>query len=247
VARSSVQLELEDQMHSVRHAIFCMYPTGSKVRIIDQRPNTLVRPSWRISFLNLHSQQITSRRYRQVVDWTIDYYGVTRMDVMDQLSQFERNIRHGGKRYRLVNLIPAERQNWQYPQVYVDPYVGGSLTPGDYRVRVSAIDLRGTESGASVEQAVTLDANHNAIKIRIPRVPYSQPLFKQYVVYVNEHEEVRVNLPQRWTGTYAMAEITNLLGTGAAPKEPSDTIRIAWQYLRVTGFASSSREDDINN
>jgi hypothetical protein len=247
VARSSVQIDLEEQMHSVRHCIFCMYPTGSKVRILDQRPNTLFRPSWRVSYLTHRNEQLTSRRYRQVVDWTIDYYGVNRIDVMDQIDQFEKNIKHGGKRYRLVNLIPAVRFNWQYPQVYVDPSVGGSLTPGAYRVRVSAIDLYGTESGASVQQVVTLDAEHNSIKVRIPRVPYSQPLFKQFVVYVNEHEESRANLPQRWTTTYPQTEITNLLATGAAPKEPSDTIRVAWQYLRVTGFAASSREDEINN
>jgi hypothetical protein len=247
VPRSSVQIDLEEQMHSVKHAIFCLYPTGSKVRIIDQRPNTLVRPSWRISYLTHRNEQLTSRRYRQVIDWTIDYYGVNRIDVMDQIGQFERSLKHGGKRYRLINLIPAERRNWQYPQVYVDPYVGGSLTPGDYRVRVSAIDLRGAESGASVQQIVTLDASHNAIKVRIPRVPYSQPLFKQFRVFVNEHVEYVLNMPPRSGALYPQVVITDLLAVGAAPLEPSDTIRVAWQYLRVTGFAASSREDDVNN
>jgi hypothetical protein len=41
--------------------------------------------------------------------------------------------------------------------------------------------------------------------------------------------------------------ITNLLGDGPVPQEPSDTVRVRWQNLRVTSYVASSREDDVNN
>ena len=247
MARSTVTLDLEEQLHSVKHAIWNLYPVGSKTRVMDERPNVLVRPSWRISYLNHRNEQITSRRYRQVVDWTIDYYGMNRADVMDKMNVFERSMKHGGQRFRLVNLIPAWRFDWQYPPVNVEPWGDGTIVPGMYQVRVSAVDVCDNESAASAPQEVVVEAPDNAIKIRIPRVPYSTPLFKQFKVYVDEHLEGLVELPFRSGSLYPQTLITNLLGTGAAPIDPSDTVRVRWQNLRVTGYAASSREDDISN
>lgn len=245
MARSTVTIDLEEQMHSVKHAIWDLYPVGSKTRVIDERPGTLVRPSWRISYLTHRDEQLTSRRYRQVIDWTIDYYGSNRMDVMDKINMFERSMKHGGKRFRLVNLIPAWRFGWQYPPVVVTPIADGAIAPGTYQVRVSAVDACGNESAASAPQEVVIEAPNNAIKIRIPRVPYSSPLFKEFRIYVDGHREGAVDLPLRSSYLYPQVVIRNLLGTGVAPAEPSDTIRVRWQNLRVTGFAASSREDDV--
>lgn len=248
MARSTVTLDLDEQFHSVKHAIWQIYPTGSKTRVLESRPNTLVRPSWRISYLTHRDEQLTSRRYRQVVDWTIDYYGINRADVMDKMNAFERSIKFGGKRFRFVNLIPAWRFDWQYPEVVLTSTGDGSLAAGSYLVRVSAIDLCDNESAASVAQTVDVVAPDNAIAVRIPRVPYSQPLFKEFRVYVNGHREASVELPERYFGAfYPQAVIRDLLGTGPVPLEPSDTVRVRWQFLRVTGYASGSREDDVNN
>lgn len=247
MARSTVTLDLEEQFHSVKHAIWDLYPAGSKTRVLEERPSTLIRPSWRISYLTHRDEQLTARRYRQTVDWTIDYYGSNRMDVMDQMNAFERSIKHGGKRFRLVNLIPAWRFNWQYPPVVATPLGSGNIAPGTYQVRVSAIDICDNESAASVAQAVVVEDPNNAIGLRIPRVPYSSPLFKRFVIYVNGHREGAVDLPFRAGPLYAQTLITDLLGTGPAPLEPSDTVRVRWQFLRVTGYASSSREDEVKN
>jgi hypothetical protein len=247
VARSTVTIDLEEQFHSVKHAIWCLYPTTAKLRVLEDRPTTLVRPSWRVSYLTHRNEQLTSRRYRQVVDWTIDYFGSNRMDVMDKLDAFERSIKYGGKNFRFVNLIPAWRFSWQYPPVILTAVGDGSLSPGTYQVRVSAIDTGSNESAASVPQDVVIAAPNNAIAVRIPRVPYSSPLFKQYKIYVNGHQEASLDLPPRDGFMYARTTITNLLGNGVAPQEPNDTVRVRWQFLRVTGFAASNREDDINN
>jgi hypothetical protein len=51
VARSTVTIDLDEQFHSVKHAIWCLYPTTTKVRVLEDRPVTLVRPSWRVSSL----------------------------------------------------------------------------------------------------------------------------------------------------------------------------------------------------
>lgn len=246
--RSTVTLDLDEQFHSVKHAIWEIYPTGSKTRVLESRPNTLVRPSWRVSYLTHRDEQLTSRRYRQVVDWTIDYYGVNRADVMDKMNTFERSLKQGGKHFRFVNLIPAWRFDWQYPEVTLTPSGDGSLVPGTYQVRVSAIDLCDNESAASIAQAVVLADPNYSIAVRIPRVPYSQPLFKQFKVYVNGHLEATVDLPERYGGAfYPQAVIRDLLGSGPAPLEPGDTVRVRWQFLRVTGYASGSREDDVSN
>jgi len=247
VARSTVTIDIEEQFHSVKHAIWSIYPVGSKQRVLEERPNILVRPSWRVTYLSHRDEQLTSRRFRQIIDWTIDYYGSNRADVMDKLNLFERYMKQGGKRFRLVNLIPAWRFSWQYPPVNVSPTVGGALAPRTYQVRVSAIDICGNESAASEEQAITLVAPDNAIGVRIPRVPYSSPLFTDFRVYVDGHREASVELPSRSGYLYPQTVISNLLGTGAAPQEPDDTVRVRWQHLRVTGFAASSREDDITN
>lgn len=247
MARSTVTIDIEEQFHSVKHAIWGLYPTGSKQRVLEERPNTLVRPSWRVTYLTHRDEQLTSRRYRQIVDWVIDYYGVNRSDVMDKMNLFERSMKQGGKRFRLVNLIPAWRFSWQYPPISVAPTVGGTLVPGTYLVRVSAVDICDNESAASESQAITLVAPDNAIGLRIPRVPYSSPLFTDFKVYVNGHQEGAVELPRRNDLLYPQTVISNLLGTGVSPQEPSDTVRVRWQNLRVTGFAASSREDDITN
>jgi hypothetical protein len=247
VARSTVTIDLEEQMHSVKHAIWELYPAGSKTRVLDERPTTLVRPSWRISYLNHRDEQLTSRRYRQTIDWTIDYYGMNRADVMDKINLFERSMRHGGKRHRLVNLIPAWRFDWQYPTVEITTLNDGAIEPGTYQVRVSAIDVCDNESAASTPQQVEVVAPSNAMQIRVPRVPWSSPLFKEFKVYVEGHLEGAVDLPPRYGHLYPQIVIRNLLGSGAAPQEPSDTIRVRWQNLRVTGFAASSREDDVKN
>lgn len=240
-------MDLEEQFHSVKHAIWSLYPAGSKARVLEERPGTLVRPSWRVTYLTHRDEQITSRRYRQVIDWTIDYYGSNRADVMDQLNMFERSLRHGGKHYRIVNMIPAWRFNWQYPEVFVDAVPGGELDAGTYEVRVSGIDLCGNESAASAPQEVEIDSTNNAISIRIPRVPYSAPLFQAFVVYVDGHEEERIPMPDSQGLLYPAAVITDLLGTGDGPSDPNDTLRVRWKFLRVTGYSSSSREDDIKN
>jgi hypothetical protein len=247
VARSTVTIDLEEQMHSVKHAIWDLYPVGSKTRVLDERPNTLVRPSWRITYLNHRDEQLTSRRYRQIADWTIDYYGMNRADVMDKMNLFERNMKHGGKHHRLVNLIPAWRFDWQYPPVSLSTLNDGSIPPGTYQVRVSAVDICDNESAASAPQEVVIEAPNNAIRVRVPRVPWSSPLFKEFRVYVDEYQQVSVDLPPRGGYLYPQIVIRNLLGSGNAPKEPSDTIRVRWQFLRVTGYAASSREDDIVN
>lgn len=247
MARSTVTIDLDEQFHSLKHAIWCLYPTTTKVRVLEDRPVTLVRPSWRVSYLNHRNEQITSRRYRQVVDWTIDYFGSNRMDVMDKINAFEMSIKYGGIRFRLVNLIQAWRFDWQYPPVDLESIGGGALLPGTYQVRVGAVDVAGNESAASVAQSVVIAAPDNAIGFRIPRVPYSQPLFKQFKIYVDGHQEASIAAPARNSFLYPEGLITNLLGNGAAPKEPSDTVRVRWQNLRVTSFAASNREDDINN
>jgi hypothetical protein len=248
MSRSTATMDLEEQFHSVKHAIWQIYPVGSKARVLESRPNTLVRPSWRVSYLTHRDEQLTSRRYRQVVDWIIDYYGISRADVMDKMNAFERSIKFGGKRFRWVNLIPAWRFDWQYPEVVLTTAGDGSLVPGSYLVRVSAVDLCDNESAASVAQEVVVAAPKNSIGVRIPRVPYSQPLFKKYNVYVNGHREVSVDLPERYGGAfYPQTAIKNLLGSGPAPLEPSDTVRVRWQFLRVTGYAAGSREDDVTN
>jgi hypothetical protein len=171
------------------------------------------------------------------------------MDVMDKLNAFERSIKQGGKRFRLVNLIPAWRFDWQYPPVAVNPrnVAGGHIVPGTYQVRVSAVDVCDNTSAASVPQVIVLTATDNAIGVRIPRVPYSSPLFKQYKVFVNGRQEGVVDLPYRVGLLYPEIVIKDLLGTGAAPLDPSNTVRVRWQLLRVTGWASSSREDEIKN
>lgn len=157
-------------------------------------------------------------------------------------------MKHGGKRFRLVNLIPAWRFDWQYPPVRVTPSGdAGSIPPGTYQVRVSAVDVCDNESAASAPQEIVIEAPSNAIGVRIPRVPYSQPLFKEFRIYVDGHREGAIDLPPRTGYLYAQTVIRNLLGTGVAPADPSDTIRVRWQNLRVTGFAASSREDDIKN
>jgi len=234
-------------MHSVKHAIWELYPVGSKTRVLDQRPNTLVRPSWRISYLTHRDEQLTSRRYRQIADWTIDYYGMNRSDVMDKITLFERSMKHGGKRHRLVNLIPAWRFDWQYPEPITATLNDGAIAPGTYQVRISAIDMCDNESAASAPLTVVVEAPNNAIRVRVPRVPWSSPLFKEYKIYVDGFLQGSVDLPPRNSYLYPQTVIRNLLGSGNTPKEPSDTIRVRWQNLRVTGFAASSREDDISN
>jgi len=231
----------------VKHAIWDLYPVGAKTRVLDERPNVLVRPSWRITYLMQRDEQLTSRRYRQVVDWTIDYYGMNRADVMDKMNLFERSMKHGGKRHRLVNLIPAWRFDWQYPTVSLSALNDGAIPPGTYQVRVSAIDACDNESAASAPQEVVIADPNNAIQVRIPRVPYSSPLFKEFKVYVDGFLQDSVDMPLRDGYLYPQVVIRNLLGSGAAPKEPSDTIRVRWQNLRVTSYAASSREDDILN
>lgn len=247
MVRSSVTMDLEEQFHSVKHAIWELYPTGSKMRVLEQRPDILVRPSWRVSYLAHRDEQLTSRRYRQVVDWTIDYYGLTRVDVMDSINTFEKSIKQGGARFRLVNLIPAWRFEWQYPPVVVSSIqvADGNVASATYQVRVGAVDACDNESAASVAQEVVVV--DNAIRVRIPRVPYSSPLFKQFKIYVNGSLEGVVDLPYRQGLLYPQIVIKDLLGTGAAPLEPGATVRVRWQNLRVTGWASSSREDDIKN
>ena len=247
MARSTVTIDIEEQFHSIKHAIWTLYPVNSKQRVLEERPNILVRPSWRVTYMTHRDEQLTSRRFRQVIDWVIDYYGSNRADVMDKMNLFERSMKQGGKRFRIVNMIPAWRFSWQYPPVSLSPSVGGALVPATYQVRVSAIDICDNESAASEVQEITLVAPDNAIGVRIPRVPYSSPLFPQFKVYVNGHQEQTVELPRRDGYLYPQAVINNLLGTGPAPKEPSDTVRVRWQHLRVTGFAASSREDDITN
>ena len=247
MVRSTATIDLEEQFRSIKHAIWCVYPTGSKVRVLEDRPDVLMRPSWRVTYLTHRDEQLTSRRFRQVVDWTIDYYGMNRADTMDRLNSFERSMKFGGSRFRLVNLIPAWRFDWQYPPVQLDTLTTGTLSPATYQVRVSAIDVAGNESAASVAQAVDVADPDNAIHVRVPRVPYSSPLFKQFNVFVNGSQEATIPLPDRNSYLYPETVITNLLGTGAAPKEPSDTVRVRWQNLRVTGFAASSREDDVKN
>lgn len=243
-------MDLEEQFLSIKHAIWNSYVVGSKVRVLDTRPDTLVRPSWRISYLTHRDQQITPRMYRQIVDWTIEYYGNNRADVMDRLQMLERIFKQGGNNHRLVNLIPAWRFDWQYPQVFVTPQtdVAGTLMVGTtYHIRVSGIDVCDSESAASVEQTIVLGPGENAFKVRIPRVPYSQPLFKQYNVYVDGHKEATVTTPNRNGLLYPEVVVKGLLGTGAAPTDPSDTVRVRWMFLRVTGYASSSREDEVRN
>ena len=245
--RSTVTIDMEEQMHSVKHAIWDLYPVSSKTRVLDERPNVLLRPSWRITYLTHRDEQLTSRRYRQITDWTIDYYGMNRADVMDKMNLFERSMRHGGKRHRLVNLIPAWRFDWQYPEPIVSTLNDGAIPPGTYQVRISAIDVCDNESAASVPQSVVVAAPNNAIRVRVPRVPWSSPLFKEFKIYVDGFLQDSVDLPPRDSGLYAQKVIRNLLGSGATPKEPADTIRVRWQNLRVTGFAASSREDEIVN
>lgn len=248
MARSTETIDLEEQFHSVKHAIWCLYPTGSKTRVLEDRPNVLVRPSWRVTYLTHRDEQLTSRRYRQVVDWTIDYYGSNRADVMDKMNAFERSMKYGGAKYRLVNLIPAWRFDWQYPSTsIVIPQGGGAIPQGTHQVRISAIDVSGNESAASMPQDVAIADPNNAIGVRIARVPYSSPLFKTFKIYVDDHQEASIDLPARQSYLYPQTLITNLLGTGPAPQEPSDTVRVRWQHLRVTGFAMSSREDDVND
>jgi hypothetical protein len=169
------------------------------------------------------------------------------MDVMDNLNMFERSIRHGGVYHRIVNLIPAWRFNWQYPTIFVDAVPGGALAPATYQVRVSGIDLCDNESAASAPQDVVVDSTNNAISVRVPRVPYSTPLFKAFCVYVEGHKEGEVPLPPRNGLLYPTALISDLLGTGDPPADPSDTLRVRWKFLRVTGYSSSSREDEIKN
>ena len=247
MVRSTVTIDIEEQFHSLKHAIWSIYPVGSKQRVLEERPNILVRPSWRVTYLTHRDEQLTSRRFRQIVDWTIDYYGSNRADVMDKMNLFERSMKQGGPRFRLINLIPAWRFSWQYPPVSIATSGDGFLLPGTYEVRVSAIDICDNESAASAAQVITLASTDSAISIRIPRVPYSSPLFKQFKIYVNGHQEASVDLPYRNDLLYPQTVISNLLGTGPAPKEPDDTVRVRWQNLRVTGFAASSREDDITN
>jgi len=247
VARSTVTLDLDEQFHSVKHAIWNLYPIGSKTRVLEDRPVTLVRPSWRVTYLTHRDEQLTSRRYRQIIDWTIDYYGMNRADVMDRLGAFERSMKQGGPRFRLVNLIPAWRFDWQYPPPVLAPTGDGNIAPGKYAVRVSAIDICDNESAASVPQDVVVAAPDDAIRVRVLRVPYSSPLFKQFRIYVNGHREAVVDLSGRVGPLYPQVVIRDLLGTGPAPLDPSDTVRVRWQYLRVTGFAASNREDDVNN
>jgi hypothetical protein len=213
------------------------------------RPPVLIRPSWRVTYLTHRTEQVNSRKYRQVVDWVIDYYGSNRIDVMDKLDLFERSFKQGGENHRLVNLIRAWRTDWQFPPVVLTPLTEttGTVPEGDHLVRVSGVDVYGNESAASVAQTVTLGSGQNAIKVRIPRIPYSSPLFKSYTVYVDGHEEGHASLPARGLQLYPQVVITNLLGTGAAPPDPTDTVSVRWAFLRVTGYAASSREDDINN
>lgn len=245
--RSTVTLDLDEQFHSVKHAIWNLYPVGSKTRVLEDRPVTLVRPSWRVSYLTHRDEQLTSRRYRQIVDWTIDYYGANRADVMDRIGAFERAMKQGGPRFRLVNLIPAWRFDWQYPPPVLTTLADGNIAPGTYAVRVSAVDICDNESAASVSQDVVIADPDNAIKVRVLRVPYSSPLFKQYRVYINGHREGSVDLPYRSGLLYPEVVIRDLLGSGPAPLEPSDTVRVRWQHLRVTSFAASNREDDVKN
>ncbi len=245
--RSTVTLDLDEQFHSVKHAIWNLYPVGSKTRVLEDRPVTLVRPSWRVSYLTHRDEQLTSRRYRQVVDWTIDYYGNNRADVMDRIGAFERSMKQGGPRFRLVNLIPAWRFDWQYPPPIAAPTGDGNLAPGTYAVRVGAVDICDNESAASVPLDIVVADPNNAIRVRVLRVPYSSPLFKQYIVYVDGHREASISLPNRTGVLYPELVIRDLLGTGPAPVEPSDTVRVRWQHLRVTAFAASSREDEVKN
>lgn len=249
VPRSSPLLSLEEQFQSIKHAIWASYPVGSKPRVLESRPGTLIRPSWRVSYLTHHDQQIMSRVFRQVVDWTIDYYGMNRMDVQDRLNDLELVFKQGGTQHRLVNLIPAWRFDWQFPQVFLDPLtdVVGVIPAGVHHVRVSGIDVCDDKSGASADQTVTLAPGQNAIRVRLPRVPYSHPVFKQYAIYIDGHQERVIDTPSRDGMLYPQTLITNLLGTGAAPIDPADTVRVRWKFLRVTGFAASSTEDDVKS
>ena len=250
VVRSTVSPDLEEQFWSVQHAVWSIYSTGNRVRILSERPEKLQRPSWRVRYLTHRTEQQSSRHFRQIADWTLDYYGTDRVDVMDKLDRFERSIMQGGSSHRLVRLIPAWRYLWQFPQITATPVtdVAGTLIAGDtYHVRVSGVDVCGNESAASVEQLVLLPVGTDAINIRIPRIPYSQPLFKNYHVYVDGHREAILPSVEPQGLLYPQVVITGLLGSGAAPLNPSDTVRVRWAFLRVTGFASGIREDDVDN
>jgi hypothetical protein len=190
------------------------------------------------------------RTYRQVVDWVIDYYAMNRADSMDRIGLLERTIKHGGSNYRLVNLIPALRFDWQFPQagdIQPKTDVAGSVPVGIHHVRVSGIDLCGIESAASVAQDVTLGTGQNAIRVQLQRVPYSRPFFTGYRVYVDGHLEARIPELTNSGPYYPETLIKSLLGTGTAPYDPDSTLRVHWKYLRVTGWAASHREDEVKN
>jgi hypothetical protein len=246
-----VTISMEDQVRSVYRLLWVLYADRrfNGLRIEMQRVKQLVRPHMRLEHLSF-----SSRGYGRGIEqdnslFAITYYATSRKDAEDVVDIFHNYITNGGADFGSIDLIPAWRFGWNFPQPFVESRAGGILSAGTYEVRVSGFDICGNESAASKAMSIVLDGtNYNAIYVMIPRVPWAHPLFPSYNVFVNGHLEQAVVMP-RWG--YPNVTFTTLKGTGRPPWEAIDQNgninAVRWKFLRVENFSSSIREDLIEN
>lgn len=208
---------------------------------------------WSVYRINHRTHDYGAGGYSDECQWALTYNGTTRQDVDKVLSAFRNTIENGlgyGDFYR----IAAWRFNWRYIQPDVQPntvpLISG-LPAATYSIRVSGLDVCGNESAASLPVLVTLVAPSNSIRIRVLRAPALSPIFRSYNIYVNNHLEVSglvqpgISNGQVVGGSnsvYAIALLTNLLGTGAAPVE--NPVPVRWRFVRIDTYTDALKEDE---
>jgi len=247
-------IDLDDQTRSVNRMLWKLFaprvalPGGFRIEL--QRTRKLQRPQMRLERTNHRTVNLGSGLYRDDCQFAITYYGLDRMDVDKVIAEIKQFIDNGGTDYSFIDTIPAWRFGWAFPQpldLAQDTTVVGTIPAGTYQVRISGVDRCGNESAASPNLPVVL-ASPGSFFLRVPRVPWNQPLFRQYKCYVNGHLEATITMPQ-WG--YPTFSLTHLVGTGVAPKEMTNLDgslnAIRWRFLRVTRFASNVQEDLLNN
>jgi len=251
-------LDLDDQFRSVYRFLWDLFEnerapssppsTRPGLRIEDKRFRQLTRPSIRLEQTIHREVDRGSGIKEDQVQYAITYYGVDRSDTTKAVSKMAHYLEFGGTDYSNRYLIPAWKFGWNFPQpVDVELSAGGTVPQGDHQIRVSGIDVCGNESAASLPTVVTVDGTQE-MTIQIARVPWNHPLFPQYNVYVDGHLETNVQMP---TWGYPMATISSLTGTGSPPLEASNPQgglnAVRWKFLRVFTFASTVREDPVEN
>lgn len=244
-------MDYNDRLLSIRHLLYTTFQdriAQDNMRFLTEgRVVNSQRPIWRIRRINHRTEDLGKAGYRDVDQWSINYWATNRLDADTTLQAFQQAIISGGVGSRHSNRIPGWRFSWQYPQPVVSQLSDvGSLAQGQsYEIRVSGIDLCDNESAASAPLLVPLVAPNNTLSVRILRQPFLAPLFRSYNIYVNGH--LLENILHPTTQLYPVAMVGSVNPSGKLPLDPSNSVPIRWKFIRVDSYNDATREDDITD